>query len=209
MEFKDQVKEALIELRKTKERKFDQTVELIVNLQKFNVKKENINLIITVPHNIKEKKIAAFLETKSPLIDTITEAEFNDYKDKKSIKKLVDKYDFFISQAKLMPKVATAFGKVLGPVGKMPSPQLGIIPQADDKIIADFKSKVNKSVKLRTKESSIKLPIGKQSMKDEDIVDNVLSVYNALLKALPKEKENIKNVEIKLTMAKPVKIKLR
>lgn len=46
-------------------------------------------------------------------------------------------------------------------------------------------------------------------MKDEDIIENVMSVYNLLLKTLPRNKENIKNIEIKFTMTKPYKIYLR
>jgi ribosomal protein L1 len=61
-------------------------------------------------------------------------------------------------------------------------------------------------VKIKTKEASIKLPIGKQSMKDGEIIENILSVYNAVLKAMPRDKENIKNIEIKFTMTKPQKI---
>ena len=43
-------------------------------------------------------------------------------------------------------------------------------------------------------------------MEDSKIVENILAVYNSVLKALPREKENIKNIEIKLTMSKPIKI---
>ena len=63
MDLKIELKKALEELRKGKERKFDQTVDLIINLQKFDTKKENVNLFINVPHKIKEKKIAAFLSS--------------------------------------------------------------------------------------------------------------------------------------------------
>jgi ribosomal protein L1 len=108
-----------------------------------------------------------------------------------------------------MPNVATNFGRVLGPTGKMPSPQLGIILNADEKTINELKNKINTSIKIKVKEPSIKIPIGKQSMKDEDIIENVMSVYNLLLKTLPRNKENIKNIEIKFTMTKPYKIYLR
>jgi ribosomal protein L1 len=37
-----ELKKALTELRAIKERKFDQTVDLIVNLQKFDIKKSNV-----------------------------------------------------------------------------------------------------------------------------------------------------------------------
>ena len=62
MDLKQDLKKALEELRKNKEKKFDQTVDLIVNLQKFEPKKNNINLFITVPYKIKDKKIDSYLE---------------------------------------------------------------------------------------------------------------------------------------------------
>jgi large subunit ribosomal protein L1 len=200
---------ALIELRKNKERKFDQTVDLLINLQKFDARKNQINLFITTPYKIKDKKIGAFLESKSSHIDTITKEEFKKYSDKKEAKRLVKKYDFFISQSTLMPSVATTFGRVLGPSGKMPSPQLGIILNTDEKTIREIKEKINNSLKIKAKESSIKIAVGKQSMKDNEIVENILTVYNAVLKNLPKEKDNIKNVELKFTMTKPQKLNIK
>jgi len=209
MEFKEQLKNALKELRKGKERKFDQTADLIINLQKFDVKKTPINLIISVPYKIKDKKIGAFLESKNKNVETITFDEFKKYKDKKELKKLVKRFDFFIAQASLMPKVATTFGRVLGPAGKMPSPQMGIILNADEKTILGLKEKIGNNLKIKVKEASIKLAVGKQSMKDEEIVENVLSIFNAIVKAMPRDKENIKNVELKFTMTKPQKIRIR
>ena len=205
-ELKQDLQKALVELRKGKERKFDQTLDLIINLQRFDPRKNSINLVIPVPFKIKDKKICAFLETENKNVTTITQVSFKKYSDKNKLKKLVKKFDFFIAEAKLMPLVATTFGKVLGPAGKMPSPQLGIMMKVDDKTIADLKNKINNSVKIRVKEASIKLPIGKQSMKDEELIENILAVYNAIVKELPRDKENIKNIEIKFTMTKPQKI---
>ncbi|MFA5953811.1 MAG: hypothetical protein WC812_04420 [Candidatus Pacearchaeota archaeon] len=205
----EQLTKALEELKKSKERKFNQTVDLVINLQKFDVKKTPLNLFIKVPYKIKEKKIAAFLESKNNNVDTITADDFKKYSDKKELKKIAKKYDFFISQGSLMPKVATVFGKVLGPSGKMPSPQLGIILNADEKSINEIKEKVNNSVKIKIKEPSIKLAIGKQNMKTQEIVENATTVYKEILKNLPREKENIKNLEIKFTMTKPIKIHIR
>ena len=208
-EFENQVKKAIEELKKSKERKFIQTVDLIVNLQKFDVRKNQLNLFLKVPHKIKDKRVAGFLESKNPDIDTITLAEFPKFRDKKELKKLVQNYDFFISQASLMPKVATTFGKVLGPAGKMPSPQLGIILNANEKTISELKEKINNTIKIKIKEASIKIPIGKQDMKDEDLVENISYAYKELVKSLPREKENVKNVSVKFTMTKPIKINIR
>ena len=208
-ELEQNLQKALSELRKDKERKFDQTVDLIINLQKFDVKKNALNLFVNLPHKVKDKKICAFLESKNKNVETITPEEFKKYSAKDNLKKLVKKYDFFIANAKLMPQVATAFGRALGPVGKMPSPQLGILMDVNDKALEELKTKINNSTRIRTKESSIKLSVGKQSMKDEEIIENVMIVYNTLIKNLPKEKDNIKNIEIKFTMTKPHKIKIR
>lgn len=209
MELKKDLEKALSELRKEKERKFDQSVDLIINLQKFDLKKNQINLFVKLPFKIKDKKICAFLEVKNSDIDTITPDEFKKYSDKKELKKIVKKYDFFVAQASVMPRVATVFGRVLGPAGKMPSPQLGILMNVNDKEISELKKKINNSIKIKAKESSVKMAIGKQSMKDGEIVENVMTVYSAVLKELTRDKENIKDVELKFTMTKPVKIRVR
>ncbi len=208
MALKEDLQKSLIELRKEKERKFDQTVDLIINLQKFDPKRNSINLSIPVPFKVKDKKIAGFFETKKEGVETITKEGFKKYSDKNEMKKLVKNFDFFIAEAKLMPIVATTFGRVLGPAGKMPSPQLGILMNVNDQAIEELKTKINNGVKIRVNENSIKLSIGKQSMKDEEIIENVMAVYNTILKALPRNKENIKNVEVKFTMTKPQKIKI-
>ncbi|PNX46023.1 MAG: hypothetical protein BV456_12815, partial [Thermoplasmata archaeon M8B2D] len=135
--------------------------------------------------------------------------QFKKYHDKKDLKKLVKKYDFFIAQASVMPKVATTFGRVLGPAGKMPSPQLGILINVSDKDIDSLKERINNSARIKVKEASVKVAIGKQSMKDSEIAENALTIYNALVKALPKGLDNVKNIELKFTMTKPQKMHIR
>jgi len=204
---KKKVLEALANLRKqTKQRKFAQSVDLIINLKNFDIKKHSVNLFLGLPHKTKDKKIAGFLEKKSGLIDSITKQEFDKYKDKKKIKKLVKSYDFFISAASLMPQVATVFGKYLGPAGKMPSPQLGILRAGSDKEIEEVKARLEKTVRVKSKEPSLKLSVGRESMKDEEISENILTAYNSILNVLPRKKENIKSVMIKFTMSKPQKV---
>ena len=75
-ELNEQLEKALSELRQGKERKFDQTVDLIINLQKFDVKKNAINIFISLPNKIKEKKICGFFESKNKNVETITPEEF-------------------------------------------------------------------------------------------------------------------------------------
>jgi large subunit ribosomal protein L1 len=211
MASKENFVKAVQELRKNEkesgnERKFDQSVDLIVNLRAFDIKKNSMNVFVNLPHKLKDKKIAGFLEKKSNFIDSITKAEFEDFKDKKKLKNLVKAYDFFIANAKLMPSVAITFGRILGPANKMPSPQLGILANEDENSIKALKTRIDSVVKLRTKEPCIKVAVGKQSFKDEDIAENALVVFNEVFKNLPKQRENLKNVLIKFTMSKPVKV---
>lgn len=204
---KNEIVKALVELRKNEKRKFNQAVDLIVNLKNFDIKRENVNVIVNLPFKFREIKAAAFLNSKSKIIDTITKPEFEGYKGKEA-KKLAKSYDFFIAHASLMPAIATSFGRYLGPAGKMPSPQLGIINKEDDSNIKEVLEKAEKAVKIKTKEPSIKLAIGNEGMKDEEIANNILIVYNAILNALPKKKEQVRSVLIKFTMSKPIKLSL-
>ncbi len=198
---------ALEKLRKEKKRKFSQTADLIINLRNFNVKKQSINLVVDLPHKVKEKKVCAFLTKKSDLVNTITQSEFKKYGGK-ALKNLVKKYDFFIAVASLMPAVATSFGKVLGPVGKMPSPQLGVLGTEDNKAIEELLGKINKALKIKSKEPSLKIAIGNEDMKDEEIAENASKVYKAVFDVLPRKKENLKSVLIKFTMTKPRKLEM-
>ena len=202
------IKEALAELRKAKKRNFSQSVDFIVNLKGLDMRRENVNVVINVPHKIKEKKVCGFFEKRSGIVESVTKTEFGKYKDKNALKNLVKKYDFFISIGSLMPAVATTFGKVLGPAGKMPSPQLGILPNDSDDVIKGVLDKVSKAVKIRTKEASIKMNIGSENMKDEELIENINVVYNGIVNALPKKKDNVKNVMLKFTMTKSVKINI-
>jgi len=203
--------EAVKKLREEnkKERKFDQTVDLIVNLKDFDVRKQAFNVFASVPHKIKDKKIAGFFEKDSSLVHSIKKDNFANYKEKKDVRKLVKGYDFFIANAKLMPAVATSFGRALGPVGKMPSPQLGIMPNEEEATVKGIIDRVNKSVRIIVKQPSIKAGVAKSGLDDQKISENLFAVYTKILETLPKGIDNIKNVKIKFTMGKPVDVNLK
>ncbi len=203
---KEQIIKALAELRKNEKRKFEQTIDLIVNLKNFDLKKNSLNIFADIPYKIKEKRVCGFLTKKSDIIDTITKPEIELYKDKKKAKKLVKQYDFFIAHMSLMPAIANTLGRVMGPSGKMPSPQLGVLTDDSDNSIKALLVKIEKAVKIKAKEPSVKIAIAKENMKDDEIAENILSVYNAIMNALPNKKENIRSVLIKFTMTKPIKL---
>ena len=190
--------------------KLEKAVELIKKdkERKFDLKKTQINNFVTLPNKIKDKRVCGFIESKSSIINTIPKSQFPVYKDKKKVKKLVKEYDFFIASAPNMPLVATTFGRVLGPASKMPSPKLGILIDDSEKNVKELVEKINKIVRIQTKEPSIKVSIGKVSMKDNEIAENAIHVYNSILHELPNNKDNIKSVMIKTTMGKPLRVEI-
>ena len=198
----------------SKKRNFSQSVDLVMNLKDFDIKNadENINTFLSLPNRCgKESKLGAFVGKElivkaRGIVDTvIMQEEFQHYQQNiKILKKLAKNIDFFIAQANLMPDIAKYFGKVLGPMGKMPNPKTGaVVPPT----IVDLKPIVDKlrnTVKLQTKnEPTIKCSVGLESMKDEDLAENISAVYSTVVHSINDERQNIKNIIVKLSMGRP------
>ena len=188
---------------------FKQSIDLIINLKGLDLKKaeHNLNLFITLPHGTGKTisvcaLVDADMESKAKEVcnEVILSDQFARFKGKADIKKLAGKHDFFIAQASIMPKIATVFGRFLGPRGKMPNPKLGSIvpPNANIKPLCE---KLTKTVNLVTKnEPTLKCRVGQEDTPDDALVDNVLTIYNSVIPKLPNENHNVKSVMLKLTM---------
>lgn len=208
----------LTELRKnSKPRKFIQTIDLIIALKELDLKKpeEQVEFFTVLPAETgKTNRICAlvggelFEDAKKYADTAIIESEFDAY-DKKKIKALADSHEFFLGQANIMPKVAQTFGRILGPRGKMPNPKAGmIIPPKGN--IQSVIEKFKKSVKIVAKKSpTIQVAVAKENIDDKKIAKNIVHIYEQLVHHLPKHEHNVKNVYIKFTMSKPVKVSKR
>ncbi|MGB9707860.1 MAG: hypothetical protein ACPLXC_00835 [Candidatus Pacearchaeota archaeon] len=202
--------ESLTELRKAnKKRNFDQTVDLIINLKDFDPRRDSLNTFSILPHLSIKKKVCGFLEHPSSKVYSITKNDIEKLT-QSDIKKLIKEYDFFIANAKLMPSIAQKFGKVLGIAGKMPDPKMGcVLLQENEKSIEEIVDKLSKMIKIKAKEASLKIAIGKESMNDKEIADNAQTALKAVIDALPKKELNLRSVMLKFTMSKPIKIKFK
>jgi len=213
---KKQIENTLKNLKQSSpKRNFKQSIDLIINLKDLDLKKQEhqINMFVTLHYDISKKiSVCALVgpelqkNAKEVCDEVILPEQFDKYKSKKEIKKLANKHDFFISQANIMPKVATTFGKFLGPRGKMPNPKVGGVlpPNANIKPLYE---KLSKTIILTTKnEPAIKCMVGKEDSKDEEVIDNILTVYNSLIQILPNEKHNVRSIMLKLTMSPSFKI---
>lgn len=212
-------KELINAINKAKEvsskRNFKQSFDLIINLKGIDLKKteQQVNIFVQLHYpRGREAKICALVgpellgQAKRDCHGFISIDDFGKYSDKRAIKKLADSYDYFIAQATIMPKIATAFGRVFGPRGKMPNPKAGCVvpPNANLKQVVE---RLQKTVTLRTKNDPIIMTsIGKENAKEEELADNAMTIYNAVIHSLPNEKYNVKSVYIKLTMSKPVMV---
>jgi len=193
----------------TKERKFKQAVELIINFKDIDVKKGfAINEVVQLPKTSSPATVCIIAggemgqKAKAANADiVIGEEELNKFAtNKRESRKFINKYDFFLADTQVMPTVGKSLGQLLGPRGKMPTP----VPFNAD--IVAFLARFRTSIKVRTRASlSVSCKIGDESMEDADLAINANAVLNAIEKKLPNGEKNIKKIMIKTTMGKPVK----
>ncbi len=212
-------KKTVLELLKKageQKRKFPQSFDLIFNLKDLDLKKpdQQVDFFATLPFSPKKKvRICALVgpemaQDAKAVVDTvIVQDDFQRYgKDKKAARKLAKQHDFFVAQANFMAQVASAFGRVFGPRGKMPNPKAGCVvpPKAPLKPLYE---KLQKTVKVSAKKDPIvQCVIGYEGMTDEQIADNIMALYDQLIHHLPQERNNIKSAFIKTTMGSPQRL---
>jgi len=195
-----------------KKRNFSQTWDMSIELKNMDMKKpeSRINVEILLPEgrgkDIKVMFIAnTLLDDAKNLADSVmTKSDIEKIAGKKKeIRKLASQYDAWLAEAPLMPLIGKSLGMILAPRDKMPKP---VPPKAKiDGII----SLAKKTVKVKTKDTPVvHVPIGTEKMPDESVAKNALRVFNTVVEKLPKGKNNVKSVHLKLTMGKSEKVNL-
>jgi large subunit ribosomal protein L1 len=193
----------------TKERKFKQSIELIITFKDIDVKKGfALNEVIQLPKTSSPATVCIIAtgemnqKAKAAKADSVigTEELEKFGTNKRESRKFINKYDFFLADTKVMPTVGKTLGQLLGPRGKMPTP----VPF--DASIEAFLQRFRSCIKVRARASlSLSAKIGDVTMEDADLAINALAVLNAIEKKLPNGEKNMKKILIKTTMGKPVK----
>jgi large subunit ribosomal protein L1 len=206
----DAVKEAK---EKSGKKKFNQTVDLILNIVEIDMKSPEgkIQEVVELPHATgKPNKVCVIasgelaLKARRANADSVIErADLEGLAGKKKeLRKLAEEYDIFISEAPLMSLVGRILGPVLGPRGKMPVP---VPPTAD---IASLIAKHRKTIVVRMRNQPIiQCSVGTENMNEEELFDNIQAVLRVLEGKLKRGFKNIKLAYIKTSMGTPVKIK--
>jgi large subunit ribosomal protein L1 len=207
----ESINKAVGEVSATKNRKFNQSIDLVINLKHLDMNKpENrIEQEVLLPSGRgKDVRIALFADGElahqaKKIVDTVIEKDAIEgiAKDKKKGKKLASDHDFFLSQTDMMALIGKSLGPILGPRGKMPRP---IPPGIDIKPLVE---RLKKTVRMRTKDQlTFHLPVGTEEMSEADLEKNVSTVLGALEGKLGKDSHNIRSVFIKKTMGPSVKV---
>ncbi|MCL5970662.1 MAG: 50S ribosomal protein L1 [Patescibacteria group bacterium] len=171
--------EALEILPKLQTAKFDETVELHINL-----KDKGVSGNVTLPHGTGKEVRVAIADDK--LIAEIEKGKIA--------------FDVLLAKPEAMPKLAKV-ARFLGPRGLMPNPKSGTITNNPEEAAKKFQGgQIN--FKSESKAPIIHMIVGKVSFGDKKLVENI----KAAIKAVNAEK--IKNVTLKSTMSPGIKISL-
>lgn len=211
-------KEVLNGLKKLRElspkRNFTQSVDLQISLRDFDPKKNENKLkeVVILPHGRgKEVSVAAFVdkelasEARKIYDEVILKDDFKKYSNNRPAKNLVRRHKFFIAQAKLMGDIAKAFGRYLGPKGRMPDPKMGAVIPPKKELLKPLYEKLQKTVRVRVRDQpNINLVVGTESMTDEQLADNIMAVYKVIRGKLPRGEDQLGKIYIKLTMSRSV-----
>ncbi len=209
---KEKIIEKIKELRgSAKKRNFIQSFDLAINLRNIDLRKpENrIKGEVELPHKPKEKRKICFIaDNLLPELKKLNDSELELLKkddiegiSKREAKKLAKRYEFFLCEAPLMPVVGRFLGPALGPRNKMPKP---VPPTANP---LPFIETAKKTVRFALKSSPvIHVLVGNEKMKDEQVAENIIAVYEKVKSLLPKGEAQIKDAYLKLTMSKAVKL---
>jgi large subunit ribosomal protein L1 len=212
---KDIENKIILALEKKGDRKFLQAIDLSIGLKGIDLKNQAnaISEFIILPFtNGSDFKICGLVdkelqtEAKNNFEKVIMKDNFDKYTKKKEIKKLAAEYDYFVAQASIMTLVAKTFGRVFGPRGRMPSPKASCVVPAGAKLGA-LKNRLKRTVLISAKKSPVfNVKVGNEKQKMEEIVENINTVLEFVIKRLPIGEQNIKHVYLKTSMGKSVKL---
>lgn len=193
----------------TKQRKFKQSVEMIIVFKDIDVKKGfALNEVVQLPKTSSPATVCIMAtgdmgqKAKEVKADAVVGSEELDRfaANKRASRKFINKYDFFLADTQIMPVVGKVLGQLLGPRGKMPTP----VPF--NASVESFLQRFRSSIKVRSRASlAMSCKIGDESMENADLAINAHAVLSAVEKKLPSGEKNLKRVIIKTTMGKPVK----
>lgn len=203
------LEEAIGLVKKTARAKFDETVDLAVNLGVDPKQADQmVRGTVVLPHGTgKQVRILVFAKGEKEKEAREAGADYvgaEDLADKIQKEGWTD-FDTVVATPDIMGLVGR-LGKVLGPRGLMPNPKTGTVTFDIAKAIKDIRAG---RVEYRVEKAGIvHVPVGKASFDEKKLYDNTKSVLESIMKAKPASSKGkyLKAASISTTMGPGIKI---
>lgn len=202
--------EAVKLIKETAFTKFDPTVEVHLRLGVDpRHADQQVRDVVVLPHGLgKSVKIIVFAEGEDAALAEEAGADY--IADDEMIKKIQGgwtDFDVAIAVPQMMGKVGR-LGRVLGPRGLMPNPKAGTVAPGEDlpRLIEEAKAG---RVEFRVdKTSNLHSPIGKASFSEEQLMDNLNAMLDAIRQARPPAAKGtyIRKITVSNTMGPSIKL---
>ena len=179
------LEEAVALVKDMKYSKFDESVDLAIKLG-VDPKhaEENIRVTTPLPHGT-GKSVKVLVLTEGPKEKEAEEAGADFVGNKEFLTKIKNGWtdvDKIVATPDMMGELGK-LGKILGPKGLMPNPKSGTVTMDVIKAVKDLKAG---QVELRVESNGIvHVSCGKVSFEREKLVENILKIHDAIMKARP------------------------
>ena len=205
-----QLTEAVKMLKERASTKFDETVDIAMNLGIDNKQSDQmVRGVVAMPKGTgKTQRVAVFARDKKAEEAKAAGADIVGSDDlAATVEKGEINFDRIIATPDMMAIVGK-LGKVLGPRGLMPNPKLGSVTMEVGEAIKAIKSG---QVEYKVEKAGIvHAGIGKASFKEEDLIKNLSKFIDSVKKSKPSGSKGqfIKKVYISSTMGPSIQIDL-
>ena len=204
------LEQAIEIVKKASSVKFDESVDLAINL---NVDprhaEENIRISTSLPKGT-GKKVVLLVLAQGDKVQEALDAGADYCGNKEYLDKIKSGWvdvDKIIATPDMMAELGK-LGKILGPKGLMPNPKSGTVTTDVAKAVSDQKSGM---VELRVEKTGIIHTVcGKVSFDNKDLLDNIKQIYNTLLKSRPPSVKGqfLEKISISSSMGPGVKVNI-
>jgi len=204
------LEEAVAMIKDIKFTKFDESVDIALNMGVDpRHADQNIRITTSLPSGTGSEVVILVL-ARGPKEKEAKEAGADFVGNDDYIEKLKNGWsdiDKIVATPDMMPTLGK-LGKILGPKGLMPNPKSGTVTMDLKKAINELKAG---RVELRVEKNGIiHSSFGKTSFDKKDLIENVRTIYEALLKARPASAKGqfIKKITLSSTMGPGFKVDL-